>query len=292
MPARYSFVDYLKLAFRRKVPLPGLGPMPLNQMAVGVFAVLGIANPGFWFLGAALEFGYLFSVASSPRFQKLVQGEDLLAEQQAWDEKIEQAVAQLEPEGRERYRRLLAQCRRILGISETLADDSLGNFRDLRARNLNQLLGIFLRLLTSRQVIADNVEHLDRKQLKSEIAQLEARLARDGGGDEALARSLQGTLGIQRKRLENLDRATSSLQVIAAELERIEQQVELMREEAAVGGKPELLSDRLDAVTTHMSETSRWMDEQAQLFGNLGVEDGGVLVSLPALPELPEAQSQ
>lgn len=36
-------------------------------MALAVFGVLGLANPGFWFLGV----GYLGLLSSSSRFQKL-----------------------------------------------------------------------------------------------------------------------------------------------------------------------------------------------------------------------------
>ena len=56
---KLSFGDYVKEAFLRRVEVPGLGGMPLNVLVVAAFAVLGLANPGFWFLGAALEGLYL-----------------------------------------------------------------------------------------------------------------------------------------------------------------------------------------------------------------------------------------
>ncbi|HMB52286.1 MAG TPA: hypothetical protein VKU40_03150, partial [Thermoanaerobaculia bacterium] len=69
-------------------------------------------------------------------------------------------------------------------------------------------------------------------------------------------------------------------------LARIEQQVELIREEAAVTSGPEALSHRLDAVTSTMSETTRWMDEQASLIGGLADEGAGSMSDLPRLPDL------
>jgi hypothetical protein len=75
---------------------------------------------------------------------------------------------------------------------------------------------------------------------------------------------------------------------IDAELERIEQQVELIREESAVSGKPEALSIRLDAVTSAMAETSRWMDDQADLFVALGGTSDSALPELPNLPRVSE----
>jgi hypothetical protein len=284
-----SYWDYLADAFHRKVHVPLLGKMPLNKMALGVAAVAGLANPGFWLLGIAAELVYLFGVGGSDRYQKLVRGERLLEEQQQWAGKVHTAVQRLRPEGQHRYRQLLEVCRKILGISETLDNYSLGNFRDMRTQSLNQLLGIFLRLLTSREIILDNVRNLDRHKLEADIARLQERLAAEPP-ESALRRSLQGTLDIQAKRLDNLSRAEQSLQVITAELMRIEQQVELIREESAVSGKPEQLSSRLDAVTTTMDETSRWMDDHAEFFGSLGSESTNPLPELPDLPMMTEGE--
>jgi hypothetical protein len=281
---RLSFWEYVREAFHRRVKVPLLGQMPANKMALGTFAVLGLANPGFWLLGAALEVSYLFLLAGSERFQKVVDGERLLQVQEAWRDKVHRGVNQLSPAGRQRYRHLLAQCRRILGISETLGSDSLGNFRDLRARSLNQLLSIFLKLLTSRELIVTNVQELDRAGLDQETQELERRIESLQTGSP-LRRSLEGTLEIHRRRLDNWSRAGQSLKVIDAELERIEKQVELVREESAVGQSPEFLSSRLDAVASTMSETNRWMEQQADLFGSLGGDE--VTPALLRLPELP-----
>ena len=89
----------------------------------------------------------------------------------------------------------------------------------------------------------------------------------------ALARSLKATLEIQDKRLANLETATNNLAVIDAELERIEQQVRLVREESAVTGSPEAISARLDSVSSTLSETSSWMDQHAELFSEMATTD-------------------
>jgi hypothetical protein len=280
----FSYLDYLKEAFHRKLPIPFLGSLPMNKMLIAVFGVAGIANPGFWLLGLAAEAVYLFGLASNGRFQKLIQAERLMERQRAWAERLRASVERLAPENRDRYRRLVDACRMILGMSETLQLDSLGDFRDLRGQSLNQLLAIFLKLLLSRELIASNLKGVDRKSLEAEVARLEQRLG-EAASETALARSLHGTLDIQRKRLDNRARAEESLAVVDAELERIEQQVALLHEEGAVSGKPELLSDRLDAVAATMSETSRWMEDNAELLGSLGGDP--LLASGPGLPEVP-----
>lgn len=278
-----GFWDYVKAAFYRKVPMPLLGRMPANLMAVGVFAVLGLANPGFWLLGLAAELGYLGGVAGSGRFQKLIQGEQLLGAQRGWEGELAQAVARLGKENQDRYKRLLDGCRAILGIADKLEAGSLDNLRDMRAHNLNQLLVIFLRLLASQEVISGSLSNLGQGELERNVTQVEKALEQ-AKGNPPLARSLEGTLAIQRKRLENLQRAQGSLQLIEAELLRIEQQVELLREEAAVAGSPDLLSQKLDSVTSTMGETTRWMDENREILGSLGES---ALSEVPEMPRLP-----
>lgn len=284
-----SYADYLKAAFRYRPRVGWLGHMPVNGMALFVFAMLGVVNPGFWFVGAAAEIGYLGFLSSNPSFQKLVQGQRLLQRQEGFDEQVQRAVAALSADSRARYTSLLAQCGMILGITEKSDQDSLGTLKDIRAGGLNQLLWLFLRLLTSREMIVANLSQVDRKALEADVAKLQARIAQTPA-DGALARSLQGTLDIESKRLDNLTKAKSSLEVIDAELDRIEQQARLIREESAVSGGPELLSSRLDAVTSALGETSKWMDQHAELFGSLAADEPDTTAgALPRLPEAPPA---
>lgn len=281
-----TYWDYVKAAFTRGPRVPLLGRMPFNQMLLVVFGLAGFINPGFWLAGAALELSYLGILSTNGRFQKLVQGDKLLRSQRSFDQRVQRAVNALAPEARLRYRRLLQECGLILGIAPALQESGTDTLADLRAGSLNQLLTLFLRLLTSRQVIQNNLVQVDRESLAMELAQLKERLAA-AEPESALARSLAATAEIQTKRLANLEKAQSSMAVIDAELERIERQVRLIREETAVSGGPEVLSSRLDAVSQTLAETSRWMDQNAELLGGLGTDlFEGEASSLPRLEEI------
>jgi hypothetical protein len=285
MDAPLSYFDYLREAFYRKVRVPGLGGLPANLMGLGVVAVLGIVNPGFWLLGAAAEVAYLTAMAGSSRFQKLVQGERLLELQKGWEQQMAESVNRLSAEDADRYLILLNKCRSIVGLGDDPEQTGLGTLPDLQGRRLNQLLAIFLRLLVSRQKIRESLHGLDPDELTGHIADLEARLASiDPGKEPSLARSLNGTLEIQRKRLANLDRAAANIRIIDAELVRIEHQIELMREETDISGQPEQLSDRLDAISSSMSETARWLDEHADFFDGLNADE--TAARAPDLPRL------
>lgn len=272
MPAtNLSYLDYLKAAFQRRWNVPGLGSLPLNYLGLAAFAVLSLANPGFLFLGTAAELAYLFTLSSSQRFQKLIQGETLLDAKETWEATLQEAVGRLSPQSQVRYHQLLNQCRHILGIGEALGENKFGGLQEMRAGGLNQMLWIFLRLLSSREVLEDNLSRVNRVTLEKEVEYLEKRLATTPE-ESALARSLSGTLDIQRKRLDNLQRAKESMEVIDAELQRIQHQVVLIREESAVSGKAEILSSRLDAVSGALDETNRWMEQNASIFGELGAD--------------------
>jgi hypothetical protein len=280
---RLSYWDYVTAAFHARVPVPLLGAMPVNKMALAVFGVLGLANPGFWFLGAAAEVAYLSTLSSSGRFQKLVQGERLAERAQDHDHRVEAAFNRLGQASQSRYRALVAECRQILGLGAT-SEGGSEVFQGLRTGKLNELLWLFMRLLTSREQILGTQARVKRAELEEAIAALRTR-AEGSDPDSPLARSLWATLAIQEKRLENLDGAAQNLAVVDAELDRIEQQVRLLREESAVTGGPEMLSARLDAVSSTLTETSRWMDDHSDLFG---AEDEALSGSLPRLPSPPE----
>ncbi len=93
--SQYSFGDYLKEAFGWRWRVPLLGKMPINAVGIGAFAVAGIANPGFWLLGVALEVAYVMGLASSDRFQKLVQAQRLMAQKETVEQKMAKAFNRL-----------------------------------------------------------------------------------------------------------------------------------------------------------------------------------------------------
>jgi hypothetical protein len=278
-----SYWDYVKAAFHRQVPVALLGAMPANKMALAAFGVLGIANPGFWFLGAAAEVAYLGLLSSSSRFQRLVQGERLAEKASSHDGNVKRAFQRLGRASQERYRALVDECRQILGLGASKGGSEV--LQGWRTGNLNELLWLFMRLLTSREQILATQARVDRGQLEEAIAALGERVGA-AEADSPLARSLQATLSIQEKRLENLEAASGNLAVVDAELDRIEKQVRLIREESAVSGGPEMLSSRLDAVSSTLTETSKWMDQHADIFGSED-SDEAMTSTLPTLPRTP-----
>lgn len=283
-----GYLDFVKEAALRPVRNRVLGAMPLTQMLVASFGLAGLFNAGFWLLGLAAVVAFVGGRSASARFQKLVEAERLMAVRalrgSGFEDRARQAIARLRPHSQARYRALAEQCHEILGLQPGGAE----TVSDLRAGNLNQLLWLFLRLLSSREGVQEVLARVDRDELRAEADDVRGRLSA-AEPDGPLARSLGSTLEILEKRLANVDAAEKNLAVIDAELTRIEQQVRLVREESAVSGRPELLSARLDAVTSTLGETSRWMDQHAELLTSLGGDelDASSAPLLPADAEAP-----
>jgi hypothetical protein len=191
-----TYWDYLRAAFTHGPRVPLLGRMPFNQLGLFTFGLLGLVNPGFWLVGAALEAGYLGALSSNARFQNLVRGERLLRRQQAVDRQVRGAVSGLSLEARDRYRRLLRECSQILGLAPGSVDREFDPLPDARAGSLNQLLSLFLRLLASRQIISATLTEVERASLEAEIASLRRR-TEAAPAESALARTLAATQEIQ-----------------------------------------------------------------------------------------------
>ena len=127
---------------------------------------------------------------------------------------------------------------------------------------------MFLKLLASRSRIREILAQTSRGDLEREIEALTGKMAKEDPGSPVV-RSMQGTLDIQKRRLDNLLQAESSLKLIEAELDRIEKHVTLLQEESQVSSDPTRLSDRLDGVMESLQGTSKWMAENDELFGSL-----------------------
>ncbi len=277
-----TFWDYLKAAFHLKVPSKSLGHLPLNKMLLGGFAILALGHPGFLFLGLAFESAYLLALSGNERFQRVVQGEKLEQKKKSQLEKQQGVLMVLSAEDRARYNNLESKCGTILdkyGLSTPAS-----GLKSMQSEELAQLAAIFLKLLHSRRTSREMLAGLSENSLREEIRQIEAKLAGEAEGS-VLARPLQGTLEIQKRRLENLLRVKESLKVTDAELDRIEKQVTLISEESVIYGDPQILTSRLDGVIRSLEDTQKWISDSSQLFAAIETD-----AHSPVLPRVPKKE--
>jgi hypothetical protein len=234
-----------------------------NWIGLAAFGLLGAANPGFWVLGAGLELGYLALLTTNTRFQRLADAVDGAEHQDDWEQKVRGLLAGLSDADRHRYESLQARCRGILDQQTAGASVSV----DTQGAGLARLLWMYLRLLVARQAIEHVISAAeDGEPLQRRLADLDTRLAGTDLSDE-LRRSLAGQADILRQRLTQQEEARGKLAFIHAELVRIQEQIELVREQAALSTDPEGLSQRIDQITATLGGTAQWIREQQQVYG-------------------------
>lgn len=247
--------------------------IPPNWIGLGVFGLLGIVNPGFWIVGLGLELGYLWMLGTNERFQKFLGASQQVLTRKQWQSKVDALVQQLNSEDQQRYRALEGRCRALLEQQIHLQTPAQG----LQAQNegLGRLLWLYLRLLSTRQAItrmlrSSTTGSLDASaDLEVRISQLKAKL--DEPLSEDLRKSLTGQIEILEQRLQKRSEAKEKLAFLDAELTRIQEQIELVREQAVLTADPETISQRVDQITTTLGSTSQWVSDQQKIYG--AVED-------------------
>ncbi len=270
--------DYFRAAFNAR---PQGMFVPPNWVGLGVFGFLGLLNPGFWIIGAGCELGYLAWLGTNPRFQKLVAGDRLSDERRDWQKRVFSLITQLSPPEQQRYRALEARCQGILEQQSRTSAAAPG--LNEQQEGLGRLVWIYLSLLLTqesiRKIVRESANSPEQSaQLKERIDKLQQQLEQPSINED-LRKSLSSQIEILQQRQEKKREAGDKLVFLDAELTRIQEQVELLREQAILSTDPEAVSQRIDQVTTTLGSTNQWIKDQQKIYG--AMED--LLVDPPPL---------
>jgi len=203
---------------------------------------------------------------SNQRFRRAIGARREAGKERDWEGKVDDLLARLSEPDRRRYVTLAARCRSILAHP---AGDAPVPGALSQDESLSRLVWLYLKLLLARQLIARVLSpdaNASSGDIDRQIADLQARLKQTELSAE-LRRSLTGQLEILTQRRAQRAEAKEKLAYLDAECARIEQQVELLREQAALSTDPEVLSRRIDDVTGTLGSTAHWVREQQQLYG-------------------------
>jgi hypothetical protein len=261
--------DYIRKAFNAR-PIGMF--IPPNWIGLGVFGMLGALNPGFWVVGLGLELGYLWVLGTNERFQKFVAASWQVLNRKQWQSRIDSLVQQLSNDDQQRYRTLEGRCRALLEQQKNLQTPTQG----LQAQNegLGRLLWVYLSLLSTRQALSRVLRGATgtpdtSASLEKRISELKTRLSEPLTED--LRKSLTGQIEILQQRLDKRCEARNKMAFLDAELTRIQEQIELVREQAVLTAEPETISQRIDQITTTLGSTVQWVSDQQKIYG--AVED-------------------
>ena len=263
MASKPGFLDYVTAAFNAR-PL-GMFVAP-NWVGLAAFGLLGIANPGFWVLGAGLELGYLLTLSTNGRFQRAIASRPLNASRAEWNQRIDRLRSRLSLEDRERFAALSQRCASIIDL-QTHGGAETPQGIEAQADSLGRLSWMFLRLLVARNTILTVLADGEDDELLERRRRALERQASDEATPADLRRSVSGQVDILAQRIGQRQEAERKLAYIDAELARIEEQVELIREQAALSSDPEILSQRIDEIAATLGGTGQWIRDQQKVYG-------------------------
>jgi hypothetical protein len=251
--------SYLAAAFNAR-PFGML--IPPNWFAIAAFALLGaFVNPGLWLIGAGLEGLYLWTLSRNERFRATVdaggKGED-------WIARYNTLSRHLDEDARRRQESIESQAREIVELlSSTGATE-------MQKSDVRQMAWLHLKLLAARASVLQVISSAerDKRAIEEQERRVIDRLSDDSIGDE-LKRSLEQQLDVLRSRRAGHADAQHRRELVDAELERLRQQVSLVREQALLATDEHSVASSLDALSASLNEANRWLKDQRELFAGL-----------------------
>ena len=238
----------------------------------GVAAAVISGFPGVLLpLVAAGEIYYLASMLANDRFRSAVEAQTAKA-RRAEDavgarESYERIRKRLPAPLLARFDRLRDHCQKLLELAGSIrGPDSTGPDQG-SLESLDKLLWGYLRMIWGAATLSEFLDHTDDEAIRSRISELEKRLARlaaDGGEGDQLRASLEDNLKTSRERLENIEDAKRKLDVVAAEIERLESKIAALAEGSVAKRDVSDIARRVDEVAEGMRRTDETM-RQLQL---------------------------
>lgn len=251
--------SYLAAAFNAR---PFGMPIPPNWFGLAAVALLGaVINPGIWLIGAGLEGLYLWALTSNARFRAIVDGE---AGTDNWSSRYQSLITHLDDSARDQQLGVEQQAREIVDLL------TRSGATELQIGDVRQLAWLHLKLLAARASLLQvlSVATSERRSLEDQERRVIDRLAAIEGDDE-LKRSLEQQLSVIRSRRAAHSDAQRRRDLVDAELERLKQQISLVREQALLATDEHSVRSSLDALSASLNEANRWLKDQRELFSGL-----------------------
>lgn len=224
-------------------------------------------------LAMAAEIYYLASMVSNGRFRAAVDAQDAkarrLAEAAGAREAYERIRKRLPGPLLRRFDQLRDHCLKLIDLAGSIrGPDADGPDRGA-LESLDRLLWGYLRMIWGAATLSEFLEHTDDGEIRARITDLERRLAKlPPGRADADAAQLRATLEdhlkTSRERLANIDEARRKLDVVAAEIERLEAKIAALAEGSVAKRDIGDLARRVDEVAEGMRRTDETM-RQLQL---------------------------
>jgi hypothetical protein len=233
------------------------------------------------------EVAYLGLLGTHPKFQSYVNAQAAKGERAESSATAEQAARRLlaalpEPMAR-RFESLRARCRELQQISRAIREpddlDDAEPLEEMHVAGLDRLLWIYLRLLYTQDALDRFLKQTSEKDLERSIKVLEERIADMGqAGDDIprqrMRKSLEDNLETSRARLANYNKARENSELVALEIDRLENKIRSLSEMAVNRHEPGFVSSQVDQVAASLEHAERTMSDLQFLTGIKAAEEG------------------
>ncbi len=255
---------YLKTAFTTKWNLLLFGG---GVAAAFISGFPGIILP----LVAAGEVYYLASMLANDRFRSAVEAQDAKSrratEAAGAREAYERIRKNLPPALLKRFDQLRDHCLKLVELGGSIRGPDGSGPDKTALESLDRLLWGYLRMIWGANTLSDFLDRTDDGAIRARIADLERRLAKmpkDDPGSAAMRGTLEDHLKTSRERLDNIDEARRKLDLVAAEIERLEAKIAALAESSVAKRDVTDIAQRVDEVAEGMRKTDETM-RQLQL---------------------------
>jgi len=168
-----------------------------------------------------------------------------------------------------RFDRLRERCVKLVHLAGSMrGPEEQGPDRG-SMETLERLLWGYLRMIWGAATLSEFLDNTDAAPIRSRIADLEKRLADlpspvDGPEKQQLRITLEDHLSTSRERLENIEEAKRKLDVVAAEIERLEAKIAAIAEGSVAKRNVSDIAQHLDEAAEGLRRTDETM-RQLQL---------------------------
>jgi hypothetical protein len=267
------WLKYLGHAFNAR---PFRMPVPPLWFAVIASGLLGaFLSPALMLIGLGTTGLVTALIAANPRFQRAIDARAYTPAPVVDDKAT--LLSRLDNAGHERQAKLETQCTALQQVLEN------ANAGQEHIAGVWQLAQLHLRLLVARsaaQAVTDARDEDAGKPLEGQLDDVKKRLAANGI-DSDLHDALDDQRKVLEQRIAMQAEAKRRLQLLDAELDRIREQIALIREQALLTSDPSAIARSVDTLSTFLNESGRWLKDQEKIFGDIDSLDDDPFKSTP-----------
>lgn len=241
-----------------------------NLLGVGAGAIFGVlsgAPVGVLAIVGGLELVYLTFLGLNTRFQNVLRAKEKYAPRPATPTspaQLQQLLSFLSMEDTRRFAALRQRCADLLELRRAMDAKDSDAADQFRGEGLDRMLWLFLKLLHQKSGLERFLASTTRESIETELtrseAQLKEALARQQAAptiESRLATSIRERITTVNERLDNHRQAGENWELVCAEIDKTEQQINRLCEVGMTLRDSGELATQIDSISSSLQSSER-----------------------------------